>query len=447
MLKNKYLWICLLFLGLQQIIVGASTLWIGYLGESIANNSVDLVYLILFLSSLILVYIPGGISLVYLEKAKLLWFRNYISSFTKKYKGMSIIHSSSEDRLQLEPWITSEGYITFQELGSFVYSFLSTFLNSFVSILALSYILDMGFMLAYFLCFLVLFSLIFLSRNLISESTEKVQKSRKGLNHFLGSGWDNIVIGNIYSLKIWNNLFFSRMTDHESSSTSQSCLKQIISSSSMVLSLIPVFYIIWEKFSGSFSMTSLTILLATLPRQVQIVQSLYSFALGIVDAKEISTKVKLLQRSLKKMTIDESVSRIDLDKMTIEKDGVHEKFKDIVEFEEYLLKNERGRITVRGDNGSGKSTLKKYIKYRMPEKTFYLPSSSKLSFHSLKDKSLSTGQSILKSLTEISSKVHSDIILLDEWDANLDEKNIQRCHNLINQMSLKCLVIETRHRL
>ena len=58
----------------------------------------------------------------------------------------------------------------------------------------------------------------------------------------------------------------------------------------------------------------------------------------------------------------------------------------------------------------------------------------------------STGESLRKRLLEILDKVDVDVLLLDEWDANLDSENSEILSNLIDELSLKKCVIEVRHR-
>ncbi len=106
-----------------------------------------------------------------------------------------------------------------------------------------------------------------------------------------------------------------------------------------------------------------------------------------------------------------------------------------------------GRITIRGLNGVGKSTFLCWFKERVGESAFYLPAQHDLIFESTKEKNLSTGQSLKVILEEISAKAASEItlLMLDEWDANLDQQSRQIFHELIDKMSYSILIIEVRH--
>ena len=112
-----------------------------------------------------------------------------------------------------------------------------------------------------------------------------------------------------------------------------------------------------------------------------------------------------------------------------------------------LLKysNQSGRFTIRGENGSGKSTTLMLIKKALAKKAFFLPTHSQLSFLSENNR-YSTGESLKKRLEEILEQVEADVLLLDEWDANLDSENRARLSELIDELSRKKCVIEVCHR-
>jgi ABC-type transport system involved in cytochrome bd biosynthesis fused ATPase/permease subunit len=115
-------------------------------------------------------------------------------------------------------------------------------------------------------------------------------------------------------------------------------------------------------------------------------------------------------------------------------------------YEELLAQaKQAGRLTLRGENGAGKSTLLMLIKNAFSDRAFFLPTQNQLSFTSETNK-YSTGESLKNRLTEILDKVDVDVLLLDEWDANLDKDNQERLSILIDELASKKCVIEVRHR-
>ncbi len=85
------------------------------------------------------------------------------------------------------------------------------------------------------------------------------------------------------------------------------------------------------------------------------------------------------------------------------------------------------------------------VKDLLSDRAFFLPTHNQLSFLAETQKQ-STGESLKHRLLEIIDKVDTDVLLLDEWDANLDKENQERLSTLIDELATKKCVIEVRHR-
>lgn len=103
------------------------------------------------------------------------------------------------------------------------------------------------------------------------------------------------------------------------------------------------------------------------------------------------------------------------------------------------------RLTIRGDNGSGKSTMLMLVKKALEHRAFFLPTQNQLSFKG-ETHMHSTGEALKNRLAEIINMVDVDVLLLDEWDANLDKENQEGLSKLIDELAQKKCVIEVRHR-
>ena len=75
---------------------------------------------------------------------------------------------------------------------------------------------------------------------------------------------------------------------------------------------------------------------------------------------------------------------------------------------------------------------------------FYLPAKHELIFKKSKN-GFSTGQQSFNILDELFIHLKEPILLLDEWDANLDSINKIKLSKLIDQIALNKCVIEIRH--
>ena len=108
--------------------------------------------------------------------------------------------------------------------------------------------------------------------------------------------------------------------------------------------------------------------------------------------------------------------------------------------------NAAGRYTLQGPNGVGKSCLLLWLKQQWGTAAFYLPTH----IHNLlfnHTQGLSSGQKMIAALQAITQFQDSfQVLLLDEWDANLDAINLKRTDAVIEQLAKNKKIIEVRHR-
>ena len=126
---------CLIFLLMQQIIVASSTLWIVYLSESIVKHQPFFIYLILFIASLFVVFIPGIYSLIYLEKAKFDSLNDYVGRFISHFKNFPTLHSDNSFKNKQENWLTNESQLVIKEAFDIAYNWASNTVNILFNIL------------------------------------------------------------------------------------------------------------------------------------------------------------------------------------------------------------------------------------------------------------------------------------------------------------------------
>lgn len=104
-----------------------------------------------------------------------------------------------------------------------------------------------------------------------------------------------------------------------------------------------------------------------------------------------------------------------------------------------------GRYVLLGPNGSGKTSLLLHLKSLNMASAFYLPASSRL--FPVLGQERSTGQSKSQELSQALRIVEKDdrVLLLDEWDANLDRSNRMRVSALLDKLAQSRVVIEVTH--
>ncbi|PCI92433.1 hypothetical protein COB11_07400 [Candidatus Aerophobetes bacterium] len=190
--------------------------------------------------------------------------------------------------------------------------------------------------------------------------------------------------------------------------------------------------------------TWLAIMAVALPRLFQILSYSYEMLFILADFPMYKSRLKTVMELLEPSHKGESnhrqlEKRIRWDAINVDSNKVSLSSRDLLGA---LPKS--GRFTLQGENGSGKTSLLLLLKLNKGESAFYLPAKHQLMFQ-VSHTSLSTGQLATSTLKELLEKLDSPIVLLDEWDANLDKRNTQSLSQLIEKLSLKKCVIESRH--
>lgn len=121
---------------------------------------------------------------------------------------------------------------------------------------------------------------------------------------------------------------------------------------------------------------------------------------------------------------------------------------DIEDIEAAIRGFTPGRITIRGANGYGKSTLLALIKECLGDRAHLLPANPVLYFPQLDDKEASSGQAVSRALDLIEGDYLDDTVttvLLDEWNANLDECMRAEHDRKLGELAQRKCVIEVLH--
>lgn len=445
---HKDTFFCFVSLLLQQILVAASTYFIIKLGEAIALHGAYSGYLTLFVASLIIVYIPGIFYLLFLNKAQYEAIHRFVHLFISANKNQIAHYSSPEYRKDKEPWLTSEGISVVQEASSIVTDGIAILLNVLLNALTIAIFVEKSMLLAYGASFFILWlSVVFAKKPLQTMSTE-LQVSQVNMQNTLLNAWDNILIQNQYNFTGWLNLFQQTWNHAKEKSIKYAIGTNLFSSLAMLLAMLPVLAIIIISFyKHANDWAILSALIVTLPRQLQILQNIFSVFSYSVHWTGFQAKMAGLAKSVTNQLSLSPSERISWKKLSFIDNHNNEAF-SVTSLDSLIhkIKNSTGRITVRGPNGAGKSTLFCLLKKELGNTTFYLPASSNLYFNSTWNKNLSSGEKVKIIFSEIAEEAGKiPYLLLDEWDANLDEKNRYLISYKINELARTTSILEIRH--
>jgi len=407
-----------------------------------------MLWLVLFVISLSVVYIPTMLTNYFFNKALYTTYGEYILNFSKQAYNHPNCYFNSRFREEKESYFTHEAWLIIREVNQFIMDALSIFFNVFLNVLVLSMFLDWAFLAAYVIAVPLSLVCILLSKSRLQKKSDAMQKSRSEMMQSLGSGWDTILIGNKWNMSLWRDKFVSRWGIADKAQRKLTLEIDAMSLITLVVSALPILAVLFMSFmraQGDAAM--LAMLVATAPRQVLTIQYL-SDIIGLFV--KLGDKVRRTKRLSENLVFDETSreigGKITWGSVYIEETAIHS-YDDL-----NLLTNKfkSGRYTITGDNGTGKTTLLTMIKAELGDSAYLLPSQSKMTFFSeVQQREFSTGEKTLENLREISNNVcdgEVTVLLLDEWNANLDKENIRQIDLEIDELSTVACVIEVLHK-
>lgn len=133
---------------------------------------------------------------------------------------------------------------------------------------------------------------------------------------------------------------------------------------------------------------------------------------------------------------------IQVDNMTMRRDGTSLESAAVLKNLDILL--QPGHTTLRAPNGSGKTAFMSQCRQHFGDKSLFVPAAHTLDFGLEKG---STGQTVMRILRHIDAMERLPaILLLDEWDANLDSTNQAIAQAMIERWSKTTSVVDVRNR-
>lgn len=448
-LVNRDAVISTLWSTLQQIVVASSTYFIlkAIRSATTGDTRTGMVYIAAFVASLVLVYLPNTLSMMYLQRWRLTSIDTFIATFVEfNYGKTSFGHSRHKEKS--ESWITNECFTVYDEITNLLYQIYSTLMNSVLNILVIALALDGRILFWYLIAGLMLISSNFFFRNRIVNASEMVQTSRKQLANSMLTAWDNIFVGNGYNFSNWNFKYKASMLESRNAATHYDLVRSVISSGTVSLALLIVAIgngiILYEN---SQSLPMVAALFITLPRQLQIIQSIFAFFNLTLSWTGSYAQLKQLERIAHVgHASDSSLKYVRFNEIEISNHQLSTGTPGFESLRKMVTVQTSGRFTVRGKNGAGKSTLLGLLKEELGDQAFYLPTHyTDLSFQ-LTFLNHSDGNRLLSVFSEIATLDQARCIILDEWDANLDLDNISKISAAIDTLAKSRVVIESRHR-
>lgn len=455
LLTNRWAIACGSVMTLQQLIEASSTFWLVMLTERITMGEPYFHYLIIYLCSLLLPYIPNCVALILKTSWKQDAQRSFINSFVASNRDSIGEWSNKGLKQEKLSILTAEGPNTLNLFIDYAWDLYTYVLSVLFNIMALAVVVEPLFLGSYAISVICVIAIMKMKRRTQRQLTQKALIARVDLCQSLLAAWDNVLLGNFYNFNLWHDKTSQRLRRCLQRNVDVERFDQILAISVALMTSLPsLCIVVYFMLKNHGDVVKLTSFVVILPLLFMILSYTYqTLSLGFrwaMHKSKLTTIYMAIQSTTDSPMLHEK--KIKWPKMmatysTHTDEHVSRMYTVPITSHEELLGHTQnpGRLTIRGENGCGKSTALMLVKDTLGNRAFFLPTHNQLSFISETNK-YSTGESLKNRLLEILERVDTDVLLLDEWDANLDSENQEKLSQLIDHISLKKCVIEVRHR-
>jgi hypothetical protein len=429
---------------LQQLIVAASPLAFVQLTNALDAKTNVTGALVLVSLNLLLPYFPGvayfHLSQIWEQEA----YGRFLNALKQRIASESSHWNAKEEKERTLSFFTKDGYAIIHQTLQKGLDLLSTGLNALLSILALAFLFSPLLLVGYAVSLALVAICLKQQDKVLFSKSETTENHKIALTSLLTNAWDNVVLGNQTNTGVYNRKLNQAFETQKNHVTSLSLYTELSSLGMAMLCLLPTFgvflYLFLTHLDNNLFLIQLSI---SLPRLFQVLNSTTTLVYHINGWAAQRGRLKLLSDALTPLAKIDLRQRITWENITVASNNETQSWPSPDDFMAHLKTITSGRFTITGTNGAGKSTSLLHIKSHFKGDAYYLPSHHTLSFDS-ETESRSSGQKLMAVFKEIQADP-APLLLLDEWDANLDHLNTAELDKQIDKIALSKVVLEIRH--
>ena len=426
----------------HQAIVASSTIFLTAIIASFQAGKPFLPALALFLMTMTVPYLPGAVSFYTLQVWVNRAHMRFVMTASSAGAGNVNVYRNGDLQERTESILARNSYPVIRDYLGAVHELASFALNSVLSVLVIGLLLPaqllLGYLASLLMCALVIAAL---TRPIATQSAH-CEDCYVRFSATLNKCWDNLMLGNRHNCNVWVDQVDDDGQRFYRASNRLELIKQAGNILLAAASLGPsIFLIVMLVASGQTAAASLAAVIVSLTRIFLILNSLSTLVYRVLDLISLHARMRVLFQMEASLAAGADSPRGAISSISINGEPVT----DMQQALDRLASCSAGRFTITGPNGAGKSTVLLWLKDQHRDNGFLLPAQhGNLMWKSCPD-SFSTGQRTAAILTEVLGIAHIKCLLLDEWDANMDEANTRRIDALLERTSKERIVIETRH--
>lgn len=424
----------------QQILLALSTYYIARAGLALGQSEIDqaMACISIFFLFALLGYVASSIASLFSNRASNAAWEQYVTD-TLANSTEHLQLASEKNKKTISQWLGGEALSTLNYTCAFYVGFISVGLNIVLTLLV--FYLSIGWQITLVMGASLVVSLVFVLvlRKRIEQAAGAMQQRKLDALLSVERTWNAAMFGNRPMRKAGFGELHDKVGGYFGEVNRYALMEQVVACFPIIISTAAVLLLL--QYSNLFTLATIGALVAVLPRSLQVFGSVHSLSIYLSQFYLVRAKLRNLEgfihtldtyyamysAPLHGVSIIETATAACVPPQTLLKVIVGSEIKS-------------GRFTVTGSNGSGKSTFLKVIKQSVPDALLLTPETRFLAF----DKALSTGQSSIREIEFALASLPS-VLMLDEWDANLDEENCRRIDALLDAVSCRVIIIEVRH--
>lgn len=421
----------------QQLLLAFSTYFIARAGTALALGNIDrgLREISLFFGFALLAYVTSSAaSLLSARAANRIW-HDYTQA-TLRDATQSLQYASDDNRKSIAQWLGGEALSTIAHACDFYREMLSVGLNILFTLAVFHLALGWEIAAAITGSLVVALVLVMLVRPRIEILANAMQRQRLAALLTIEPTWNRALLGSPEMRSQGLRTLDAKMQRYFGELNRYVLLEQMIACGPIVFSTLALMGVL--RFTDLFTATIAGAFVALLPRSLQVFGNVHALSVSLSQFFLVRAKLRNLDGFCA------TLERFDLHQVSLQAISIQGPQRQWAPAEllEALRQNKlaRGRWTVTGANGSGKSTLLKRIKEMRVDALLLGAETGFLDA----DNGLSTGQRRVKEIENALSMAPT-LLMLDEWNANLDGENCRKIDQLLDDASRRMVVIEVRH--
>lgn len=424
---------------LQQSIAAFGTWSTAQAILAIQHSEEARLWILLTLLGIVLPYIPALLSRYAIKKWEFLLQKRWIDRWLNHLQGRLDLYNDSQKRDTYLGMLQQDGPLLITQLTTTTAELFSALLNFSFQWLVLTCFYSQILGLTLGIGVLISSLMVFAFDPWAKSEAEKTTEASLEMTRLLPGAWEKTIHNNPKSAPLWNTRFTKSFDIFRCQNLKSLRTTLTITGLSLLTMTLPLIATFFFTPQALFSPTMLLLLAAGLPRLLQTVQSAMNALTASLSLRPLLVRIQELQQKLPEIqepnvTTQGLVQRIC--PQLLEKIPLNP-----------ILLETPGRLTLSARNGSGKSSLLLLLKSMHGSSAYYLPPAGGLPLSDTQPSApASTGQNHLSQLLAIAKEPPARLLLLDEWDANLDSHHTQILDQHLNRLALKVRIIEVRHQ-